>query len=79
VLEYGNFDNVNQEGKDSCPKSAPPITSNGRGAIAIPRFAGVEQINRSTTDESTSMSLTGSTTETDDFDLHTSLLDCRTR
>jgi len=43
--------------KRAAPKSVPAITSNGRGAIAIPRFASVEAINRSTTDESTSQEL----------------------
>jgi hypothetical protein len=39
------------------PTSVPPITNNGRGAIAIPRFAIVEAIDKSATDESTSQRL----------------------
>ena len=43
--------------KTAAPKSVPPITNNDRGAIAMPRFASVEAINRSATDESTSQEL----------------------
>jgi hypothetical protein len=53
-LNTGTLTKSTKKAKTAAPKSAPPITSNGRGAIAIPRFASVEAINRSTTDESTS-------------------------
>jgi hypothetical protein len=43
--------------KTTAPTNIPPITGTARGAIAIPRFAIVEAINRSATDESTSQKL----------------------
>ena len=43
--------------KTTAPTSVPPITSNGKGAIAMPRLAIVEAIDRSTIDESNSQEL----------------------
>jgi hypothetical protein len=47
----------NMKAKTTAPTSVPAIASKGRGAIANPRFAMVEAINRSATDESTSQEL----------------------
>jgi len=41
--------------KTTAAASVPPITRSGRGAMAILRFAIVEAISRSATDESTKL------------------------
>ena len=53
----GTLARSKMKAKAAAATSVSPITSNGKGAIAIPRFAIVEAINRSATDESISQKL----------------------
>src|ERR1700691_5267323 len=52
-LNTGTLATSTASAKTIAPARVPPIRSSGRGAIAMPRFAIVEAINRSATYEST--------------------------